>query len=188
MHRPLGSVAAAGVVFVITLTSVVAARDPIAPRLIGILNDRIQERFLDVDNGFGISRLMRPRSGPHRFEPENVREMAVVRDLERANVSALLYLGSAQRKIKGPVLVTGAGGALADALTAPDAEGLREPLTSALQAFKKVETFEFGRPGWKFIARPVRASSETCLRCHNVALGEAIGVVMYGYRYAAMDR
>jgi hypothetical protein len=169
MHRPLGSATAAGVVFVITLASVAAARDPIAPRLIGILNDRIQERFLDVDNGFGISRVMRPRPGPHRFEPENVREMAVVRDLERANVSAILYLGSAQRKIKGPVLVTGAGDGVANALTAPDAEGLREPLT-------------------KFIARPVRASSETCLRCHNVSLGEAVGVVMYGYRYAAMGR
>ena len=186
MRRPSRVLVASGIGFVITLASVAAARDPIAPRLIALLNERIQERFLDVDNGFGVARIMRWRPGPHRFEPESVAEMAVVRDLENANVAAVLYLGSAQRRIKGPVLVT--RGATTERMASPEAESLRAPLTAALNAFKRVDTYEFGRPGWKFIARPVRASSETCLKCHDVSVGEAVGVVIYGYRYDGVSR
>ena len=185
MRTPFRLLGGAALVFVITLSSVAAARDPIAPRLIGVLNDRIQERFKDVENGLGMSRIVRIRplsAGPHQFEPENLGESAVLRDLEKAGVSVVLYLGSASRRIKGPVLMTRSTEGVAGEIAMPEAEGLRESLNASLAAFRRAESYEFGRPGWKFIARPVRASSQKCLNCHEgVSLGEPVGVVMYAY-------
>jgi len=40
---------------------------------IGQLNDGIQERFKDVDEQFGIRRIVTTRT-PHRFTPETVAE------------------------------------------------------------------------------------------------------------------
>ena len=39
--------------------------------LIAALDDCIQQRFLDVDKGFGFSRVIRPGETPHRFKAEN---------------------------------------------------------------------------------------------------------------------
>jgi hypothetical protein len=158
-------------------------RDPIAPKLIGVLNERVQERFKDVDNGFGLSRIaLPPGSGPHRFIPENMKETTAVRDLERAGVDVILYLGSQGRTTKGPVLITRSAPAVAEPVAMPDASALHPTIARSLQAFRNAESYAFTQPGWKFIAHPVRASSETCLKCHDLRLGEAVGVVTYGYR------
>src|SRR4029453_19249301 len=105
-----------------------AQNRPAAPidreaRLIAALNDCLQERFRDVDERLGIRRIITIGETPHRFKPENVRELSAVDELERARLRLVLYLsgrrvlrvktdalkaepGSLWAFIKGPVLVT----------------------------------------------------------------------------------
>ena len=190
MRRPELGIGAASLVFLSTLSWVSAradervVRDPIVTRIIGTLNERIQERFKDINNGFGISRLMRPERLPHRLEPETVSEMAVVRELERTGFGVILYLGSHRGSVKGPVLVTrlGSNDGRSDAPGMPDPSELHDTNRRGIQAFGSADAYEFTVPGWKFISYPVRASSQTCLACHALRLGDPIGTVMYGYR------
>jgi hypothetical protein len=70
----------------------------------------------------------------------------------------------------------------------------------AMRAFEKRDAYDFVLAGWNFTARPVRASEDLCLRCHRgpvraslvaaadpgntLKIGDAIGVVLYGYTAA----
>jgi hypothetical protein len=67
-----------------------------------------------------------------------------------------------------------------------------------MAAFADAESHEFVAGGWKFIARPVRASDMSCLNCHReeysatfsmqnpsgtpLRIGDPLGVLLYGYR------
>ena len=64
-----------------------------------------------------------------------------------------------------------------------------------MRAFETSESHDFIQSGWDFTARPVRPSGAACLECHKhdearrstvpndpVKLGDALGVVVYGYR------
>ena len=53
-----------------------------------------------------------------------------------------------------------------------------------MESFVRGDSHEFVNAGWTFIARPVRASDESCVRCHGatVKIGESIGAALYGYR------
>jgi hypothetical protein len=160
-------------------------------RLIAELNDCLQERFKDVDEGFGFRRIARIDETPHRFKPENLRELAAVHGLERERLRLVLYLtgrrvlranaetgsaivGSMWTLIKGPVLVTsaesvpvGTGNVTGDA--PPQAQKLLEESRRAMAAFAQAESYDFVVDQWKFIARPVRASDTMCLSCHREA-------------------
>jgi hypothetical protein len=61
-------------------------------RLIAALNDCLQERFRDVDEVFGIRRITKLGETPHRFKPENVRELEAVEELKRERLRLVLYL------------------------------------------------------------------------------------------------
>ena len=77
----------------------------------------------------------------------------------------------------------------------PSAAALWEEGRRAMRAFETSESHEFTQSGWNFTARPVRASGTNCLACHQhdevhrstdpngaVKIGDALGVVIYGYR------
>ena len=104
--------------------------------------------------------------------------------------------------IKGPVLITHATAgenASSGAVPAPRSVNLWNESRQALLAFVQRDSFEFAKADWNFIARPVRASDATCLQCHrepyssgirnagepsNLKVGDALGVVLYGYQRA----
>jgi hypothetical protein len=175
-------------------------------RVISALNDCIQERFKDVNERFGMARMMKPGDAAHRFRPENVREMAAVRNLEQSHLQVVFYLvgravlrpmpgpgywaeKNGRRIIKGPVEITSSGtrNASNDAMP-PQPRDLWDDSRRAMRAFSARESHEFVNSGWNFVARPVRASDEVCLRCHAggtgpaLELGDAIGAAIYGYR------
>jgi hypothetical protein len=207
-------VCAAGVLFFTILTWVSltaggrAERDPVAARLLGALDRHVQERFKDTDKGFGFARMLpnwafeTDESGQRRlrqhilgrpvqalaapsFEAENASEQAALRDLEQEGITAILYLGSRQAVVKGPVVLTPAAtGDAASAPAFPNPSELRAPGARALNAFGGTESYAFSASGWEFIAKPVRASAQSCVECHDAALGQVIGVALYGYRTA----
>jgi hypothetical protein len=178
--------------------------------LLSSLNDCLQERFRDVDQAFGLRRIVRVGETPHRFTPENARELSTVRDLERARLHVVLYLTGRQvlqprpastasegvrPAIKGPVIVTASTRSTASAPSAPD---LWDESRRALTAFARADSHEFAHDGWQFTARPVRATETVCLNCHaadgttsywsppapgsRLHVGEVLGVVLYGVR------
>lgn len=197
------------------LAAFVATADTSRPELRAIaeLNDRIQERFKDIDGKFGIRRIVKVDQTPHRFAPENVREMDAVRLLGQARVDAVLYLAGRQLlapgvqsatnmygwgAVKGPVQITKISG---EAEPAPPASAIQDDAREALIAFAAKRSFEFGGPiaGWNMAARPIRASDAVCLKCHRertarvfpgpesasmLRVGDPLGVVVYGYRSA----
>lgn len=173
-------------------------------RLIDALNDRIQERFKNLrDNRFGYGRVaVLPRT-PHQFDAESVSEADVLRDLERAGLRVVVYVtgrtvlrsdrteSSRQALarlslVKGPAIVTPRAPAARGATPPPAATDLIEEGRNAMLAFGEVDSTEFTRPGWTFIARPVRASDDLCYGCHleisKSRFESLIGAVLYGYR------
>jgi hypothetical protein len=55
-------------------------------RAISALNDCIQERFKEINDRFGVARIVKIGETPHRFQPESVAEMSSVRALEQARL------------------------------------------------------------------------------------------------------
>jgi hypothetical protein len=184
--------------------------------LISAFDGCIQGRFADVDEKFGFRRIVNPGETPHRFKPESTREIDAVRGLEGAGFRVVLYLTGRRvlredpqpdvpganpfrAVIKGPVLITDATDQSAGESgsgSAPASADLWKESRQALLAFAKRDSFDFAKADWSFIARPVRASDATCLRCHrepysmgtptgepsNLKVGDALGVVLYGYQ------
>jgi hypothetical protein len=192
-------------------------------QLIDALDDCIQERFKDIDKAFGLRRLMRAGDTPHRFKPENTKELASLSELKSRKIEAALYLtsrsvlgdkpdaiewnqgadvspvgsgiGYSRRIIKGPVLINARG---RDDLPLPSE--LWEQSRKAIEIFATQDSFEFSYGKWNFIARPVRASEQSCLQCHvsdstrliaqdpkdgkikPLKIGDPLGVVLYAYR------
>jgi hypothetical protein len=157
-----------------------------AAALISAFDGCIQGRFRDVDQSFGLRRIITPGATPHRFEPESTRELDVVQGLEAEGFQVVLYLTGRRvlrpkpqisraeedfmgAIIKGPVLITyGAGAAAAGAgKAAPRAMDLWDDSRRAMIAFAKTDSVDFARADWNFLARPVRASDAMCLQCHH---------------------
>jgi len=189
--------------------------------LLDALNDCVQDRFKDLSTGlFGLSRVARPMpAGPHRFFAENLNERSALDHLEAAGLRVVVYLAgravlagatpavkppsavaliarqsspdAARPAVQGPISVTprSSGAALPDMLAAGD---LLEESRRAILAFAEVESTEFARGSWRFVARPLRASADACLSCHasrapvaagtTLRMGDALGAVLYGYR------
>jgi hypothetical protein len=68
----------------------VAARS--ARAVIAEFDECLQQRFKDVDEGFGFRRIVKIGDTPHHVDPENAREESAVRDLEREGLRVVLYL------------------------------------------------------------------------------------------------
>ena len=157
-----------------------------ASALISAFDGCIQGRFRDVDQSFGLRRIIKPGATPHRFEPESTRELDVVQGLEAEGFQVVLYLTGRRvlrpkpqisraeedfmgAIIKGPVLITHAAGAAAAGTgkAAPRAMDLWDDSRRAMIAFAKTDSVDFARADWNFLARPVRASDAMCLQCHH---------------------
>ncbi len=63
-------------------------------QFIDALDDCIQQRFKDIDQSFGFRRIMRAGDTPHRFKPENAKELATVSELNTKGMNVALYLTS----------------------------------------------------------------------------------------------
>jgi hypothetical protein len=177
-------------------------------RLISALNACIQERFKEVDERFGLARIVTVNRSPHVFRPEQAAEFDAVAALEQADLRVVLYLTSrhvpttfvefdpskqispaaASRRIKGPVWITTASTISAEARsdgprTPPPSLDLWDESRRALEAFARSDAHEFQSGKWQFIAKPIRASDAVCLRCHRSAkIGDPLGAVLYGYQ------
>jgi hypothetical protein len=178
--------------------------------LIEALDDCIQQRFLDIDKGFGFRRLVRPGETAHRFKPENAKELAVVSYLTGQKLEVVLYLAGrgivapnlnskdvdnvAGKLIKGPIRITPSDKPVANL---PTLRQLWDRGQEAMRVFQGSENYDFNLGEWKFIARPVRASDQSCLKCHQAGgpsypirlqgstalqIGEPLGLLVYGYK------
>ena len=169
----------------------------------------VQDRFIRTDKGFGMSRIATAMHNISRFIPVDESERNVAREFEAMDVRVVMYLASRQKPrtsplgfpaipslIQGPILVNPARfEAHADPrvpTTLPNEADLKAQASASFTAFAESDSREFDLGRWRFVARPVRASAETCLRCHNPGssveepfrLGDPIGAVLYGYQTA----
>jgi hypothetical protein len=214
-----------------TAAAISSQESALESQFIDALDDCIQQRFKDIDQSFGFRRITRAEDTPHRFKPENAKELASVSDLNAQGLNVALYLtsrsvlgakpdekewvqdkpvstgqgvtratvgsgrGFSRRIIKGPVLISAK-----DKDELPQPSELWEQSQKAILAFATKDSFEFSHGSWKFIARPVRASEQSCLKCHlsdstriiahnpedeklkQLKIGDPLGVVLYAYR------
>ena len=207
-----------------------SAQDDSIDCALSAFNDSIQERFKVVDRNFGYRRIIRPNDSAHNFKPDKAKELKDVADLKAEHLTVALYLTSRgvltdppkgpqsddknidpfslqenaiTRVIKGPAVITGKDEQFSDL---PKPIELWEQSAKALKSFDHNENYDFKMNGWQFSARPVRASQESCLQCHNpyyagpapmvvdiktgkeaakkdgLKLGDTLGVVLYAYK------
>lgn len=183
------------------------------------LDLEVQKRFHKVI-GFGMARIGTQR----RFAPETDEEKGAVRDLKREGYRVGLYLAgrailndvpeqnrrakldfgssSAGQAFSGPIFLSSA-----DVKGLPTAPALWDETRLALQSFATgAERYGFKSGEWDVETRPVRASEESCLRCHTARveftvvtnekgeksvksetkedppkLGDPLGVLVYAY-------
>ena len=161
------------------------------PRL-EALDHEIQKRFHDVI-GFGMARIATER----RFEPETKAEREAVSGLGRAGYKVALYLagrgvlepmpvrlrraktsfgaGMVGEPFSGPIFVSSPSITLV-----PSAASLWAETQNAMRAFEQGSNrYGFAEGKWQVEARPVRASAESCLRCHKTD---------YKYTFSVNDR
>ena len=192
-------------------------------RLLSLLDDSVQRRFKDIDKGFGYRRIIAAGSTPHRFNPENPTELKAVDELRTARMEVFLYVAGrsvlgkrppdtepnadSRMRIKGPASVT----PMRIDIFADYEEDLPRPselwdqARAAMLAFHiSGDTYEFAIGKWRFSARPVRATEQSCLDCHdarvtakvlpslggpdlvmNAKIGDPLGVVLYAYEHHA---
>lgn len=102
-----------------------------------------------------------------------------------------------RRLIKGPVIISGD-----DKGNLPLPIELWDQSRNAMNVFEGNDSYQFSQGGWQFVARPVRASEQSCLGCHlqdttrlmahdvkdgmerRLRLGDPLGVLLYAYRKA----
>jgi hypothetical protein len=185
------------------------------------LDREVQKRFHNII-GFGMARIATQR----KFEPETEEEKTAVRELKRNGYSVGLYLAGrailndvpeqyrrakldfgplpAGQAFSGPIFLSSAG-----MKGLPTAASLWDGTRRALQSFASgSERYGFKSGEWDVETRPVRASEESCLKCHTARtefavvvvnekgeksvvpetkedppkLGDPLGVLVYAYR------
>jgi hypothetical protein len=171
------------------------------PHPLDALDREVQKRFHDVI-GFGMARIATER----RFEPETPGEREAVRELKRGGYRVGLYL--AGRRVLEPMpeeprlrvkttFGSGFGGhgfsgpifLSSSAITkVPSATALWGETRLALLSFAEgAERYGFEAGGWEVEARPVRASGESCLRCHNTDYRTVRGVTGRGVVFSKTE-
>ncbi|HTM51091.1 MAG TPA: hypothetical protein VL285_20485 [Bryobacteraceae bacterium] len=183
--------------FLASLTAAAAILPPAlsVPPEIDRLDQCIQNRFLDA-RAFGMRRILPMQyHGIRLFQPENEAERAVVGSLRAGGYEVALYLvGRQALQAAGPSVdprrAVAQGPALITALpegTLPGARALLDAGRRALIAFEKGDGYTLHENGWTIALRPLRASGESCVRCHaaagsDVKIGDPLGAALYVYR------
>lgn len=190
-----------------------AGQDSSRTDAIDALDRAVQKRFHNVI-GFGMARIATEK----KFVPETEEEKAALNSLKKVKLRVGLYLAGRMvlepkpdesqwgqygigRAISPPIFV--------DSQTKlkelPRRLDLWEQTRKALAAFAQgKDWYEFTVGEWSVRARPVRASDQSCLRCHshdyrmvfpangafgyeikgkknNLQIGDPIGVLLYAY-------
>jgi hypothetical protein len=171
------------------------------PHQLDALDREVQKRFHDVI-GFGMARIATER----RFEPETTGEREAVRELKRGGYKVGLYLagrrvlepmpeeprlrvkttfgsGFAGHGFSGPIFLSSSS-----ITKVPGATALWGETRLALLSFAEgAERYGFKAGGWEVEARPVRASGESCLRCHNTDYRTVRGVTEKGVSFSKAE-
>jgi hypothetical protein len=165
-----------------------------AAKAIDALDRCVQERFIRIDNGFGLSRISTAMHNTRHFVPTNDVESRAVGDFEALGLRVVMYVASRQRPRSGPngaaippviqgpvfvsptpqVLTRNAGGAPMEVRAdpqllndLPNDDDVRAQGLLLLSAPAAAESWQFAIGRWSFVARAVRASASACLKCHN---------------------
>jgi hypothetical protein len=164
------------------------------------LNDCIQQRLVGSTT-FGMRRIL-PNGGSHgirQFRAENFAEQAAINQLERKGYEVALYLAGRnvmaapsrarmvamyRYGVQGPAYIT----RIHDAGELPGQDALLEESRGALANFGTGQGYEIQRGDWTVALRPLRATNQTCVQCHNasganVKMNDVLGVAMYVYRH-----
>jgi hypothetical protein len=164
------------------------------------LDECIQRRFM-ARTTFGMSRILPNQfHGIRQFSPENAAEQAVVSQLDQKGYQVALYLAgrnvlavppmapnlAAYRFfVQGPAYIT----RHLHPEELPRPETLLDESRTALQAFNTGQGSDaFQKGDWTVALRPLRASNEACVQCHNAAgahvkMNDTLGVAMYVYKH-----
>jgi hypothetical protein len=163
------------------------------------LNECIQRRFL-ARTTFGMGRILPNQyHGVRQFRPENATEQAVVNQLEQKGYQVALYLAGRnvatvpalaptlqpyRYAVQGPAYITH----LRNPEDLPHSDALFEESRTALAAFKTGQGYDVQKGDWTVALRPLRATNEACVQCHNAAgsnvkINDPLGVVMYVYKH-----
>jgi hypothetical protein len=164
-----------------------------------------------IDNSLGAHFMPLP-SRPTDFAPNNVAERETVDALESHELQTGFYVFGAAvsapptelkyRALKGPAVVTAgtprpnwypglAKPAVTNPGALPDWDAIYPLAQRAMRSFHDGgKGFEATLDGWNLAARPVVASQDRCVACHNqmragagdIKLNQAIGGVLYAYR------
>ncbi|HEV8486775.1 MAG TPA: hypothetical protein VGV87_24740 [Blastocatellia bacterium] len=155
-------------------------------RLLSLLDDCVQQRFKDIDKGFGFRRIIKLGDTPHRFKPENAKELKVVDELKTARLNVVLYLAGrrvlgekpdataivSRRLVQGPASITPPD--YYDNKDLPRPDQLWDQSRRAMLAFQGSNTYKFAVGKWNISARPVRATEQSCLDCHSAGSTSSI--------------
>ena len=186
--------------------------------LIERFDTAIQERFLTMPD-FGIRRIQPVNPpGPHLeyFYPKNDAETQSVADFEKEGWKVSLYLFgrranpqivngkeikkfSINYRLNPPLSITPE----TRTIILPRSKELISEVKKAFIEFQTPESpnennYEFSIGDWSYVAKPVRAVNESCLKCHTDyvvtekigdhrfkfrkrAVGDANGVIVYGF-------
>ncbi len=179
----------------------------------------IQKRFL-IEPNFGMRRVAGPPNptSPHlnSFEPKYSGEYKYVSGFQKEGWKMGIYLFG---RVANPKVVKGveqktfsinyrlnpplAGTTNVNSDKLPKTKKLLNEVKSAFIAFQKPNgenenNYEFSIGKWSYVARPVRAVNESCIRCHTDyviteklgdgkftfrkrKIGDANGVIVYGF-------
>jgi hypothetical protein len=163
------------------------------------LDECIQRRFL-ARTTFGMGRILPNQfHGVRQFRPENATEQAVVNQLTQDYYQVALYLAGRnvlnvpsaapnlaryRYAVQGPAYITPL-----NAEELPRPETLLEESRAALEGFDNNHTYgNIQKGAWTVALRPLRASNEACVQCHNAAgahvkMNDMLGVALYVYKH-----
>jgi hypothetical protein len=181
---------------ILIVTIGLKAQAPMPPAaLIADLDQLVQDRLADTRMGsFGISRVL--PAGHTDFKPESDCEDKTVNAIAKAGWDVTVYFGSlglmqpvasAGDVSRGAPVVSRVPG-----VERPQPAALREEAKKAFEAFSMgASAAEFRAGSWYVAVRPVRASAQSCVDCHNrrrviqsegkLVKGDLLGVSMYAF-------
>lgn len=181
--------------------------------LIDRFDKAIQQRFL-TEPDFGMRRIQPVNPHLENFSPINDEERASVADFEKDDWKVSLYLFGRRAtpkveneekdftinyRLNQPLPVTKE----LEQKSLPKAEKLLKEIKKAFIEFQtpnssRENEYEFSIGKWSYVAKPVRAVNQSCLRCHTDYIiteklddnkykfrkrrvGDANGVIVYGF-------
>ena len=138
--------------------------------------------------------------GVRQFRPENATEQAVVNDLQNKGYQVALFLAGRnvmialqstlalapyRYNVQGPAYIT-----RVNPQALPSAADLLDEGRRAMEYFQSAQGYNVQKDGWTVAVRPLRATNEACVQCHNsmgahVEMNDALGAILYVYKKPA---